>query len=53
MEKLHQELQHSRDELSRRINMATDTADAMLHNAAGGWRVVGEEGPWGRGRMGI
>lgn len=35
VEKLHLELQQSRDDLSRRINMATDTADAMLHSAAG------------------
>ena len=34
-EKLHYELMHARDELTRRINLATDSADAMLSNAAG------------------
>ena len=35
VERLHQELALSRDELGRRVHMAADTADAMLHNAAG------------------
>ena len=35
VEKLHGELALCRDELGRRVNMAADAADAMLHNAAG------------------